>query len=66
MVGAASGRYREILDMTGLLKSSQKQKGRKAKAKALGKNEQQKGAKASMPNYALTTRNVVIDNMTAR
>jgi hypothetical protein len=57
MVGEATGRHREILDMMGLLKTSQK-------AKALGKNEKQTGAKASTPNYALTTGDVVIDAMT--
>jgi hypothetical protein len=62
MVGEATGRHREILDMMGLLRSSQKAKGQKAKA--LGKNEKQSGAKASTPNYALTTEDVVIDGMT--
>jgi hypothetical protein len=57
MVGAALGRYREILDMIGLLRSLQT-------AKALGKNEKQSATKASPPNCALTTRNVVIDRMT--
>jgi hypothetical protein len=62
MVGAATGRHREIHDMMGLLRSSQKTKGQKTKA--LGKNEKQSGAKASPPNYALTTKDVVIDRMT--
>jgi phage terminase large subunit-like protein len=35
-------------------------------AKTLGKNEKQSSAKASMPNYALTTRDVVIDRMTPK
>jgi hypothetical protein len=62
MVGAATGRHLEILDMTGLLKTSPTAKG--PTAKALGKNEKQKGAKASTPNYALTPGEVVIDRMT--
>jgi hypothetical protein len=44
--------------MTGLLSNSQR-------AKALGNKEEQKGATASTPNYALTTGDVVIDGMTA-
>jgi hypothetical protein len=64
MVGEATGRHREILDMMGFLRSSQKTKG--PKTKTLGKNEKQSSAKASMPNYALTTRDVVIDRMTPR
>jgi hypothetical protein len=43
--------------MTGLLSNSQR-------AKALGNKEEQKGATASTPNYALTTGDVVIDGMT--
>jgi hypothetical protein len=62
MVGEATGRHREIFDMTGFLRSSQKTKGQKTKA--LGKNEKQNGAQASTPNYALTTGDVVIDRMT--
>jgi hypothetical protein len=43
--------------MTGILSNSQR-------AKALGNKEEQKGATASTPNYALTTGDVVIDGMT--
>jgi hypothetical protein len=52
MAGAATGRHREIRNMTGLLKNSQR-------AKALGIKEEQNGAEASTPECALTTGDVV-------
>jgi hypothetical protein len=45
--------------MTGFLKTSQS-----TKAKALGKKEEQKGAKASREMSALGNPDVVIDRMT--
>jgi hypothetical protein len=61
MAGAATGRHREIRNMTGFLQASQRTK---AKTKALGKREKQTPETTPPPKCVLTTGNIVIDRMT--